>query len=458
MEQERTDALDAVDWLTSRPWYDETAGVGVFGMSYLFPASLAAVARHSAVATATNIAGFADLYSVTHHDDVGKTHHMLPWTVRRRHPDADLESVDWATAFRTVPLTGAASEAGYPSDLWTEWCALSEEPSRRDAWSLAGLLEDVTVPTLHIGGWYDLCLDSTLRVYERIKAAATAPQHLVLGPWRHNGFFGSETSLHGVEFGDESQPAVLAHVAAWFRRWLGGATDALDDTPLTTESKPVAAFATGANEWLQPGRWPPSDVERTTLYPTGTGSLARQKPDRDAEVTVPVDPGEPVPTAGGTVFDTHNLSAGPADRSHLHDRDDVRTFVGARLAAPLTVAGPVDCELTVSTERAPAMLAVTLLDCWPDGAARVVADGVARVDPNDSAPSGTSERTVSVDCWVAAHEFATGHRVGLEVAGSDFPRFERLPPNGDPFEQRVHVGLDAASRLQLATLDRPQSG
>ena len=41
------------------------------------------------------------------------------------------------------------------------------------------------VPMLHIGGWYDLMLNGTLRVYREACARSRKPQQLVIGPWTH---------------------------------------------------------------------------------------------------------------------------------------------------------------------------------------------------------------------------------------------------------------------------------
>jgi putative CocE/NonD family hydrolase len=447
VSQERADAVDTVEWLLDQPWLDSTAGIGVFGMSYLLAASLSAVARFDAVRTAVNISGFVDLYDVTHRDGIGKSHHMLPWTISRAHPDVDRSTVDWENAFDATPPRLKAGIAGYSNDLWDEWCSIQGDDSRRDQWALADIVPQVDTPMLHITGWYDLCRGSTVSLYQRLADISSATQQLIIGPWHHHNLFGSDTTIGGVDFGDQSRPGLLDVVGDWYTEMLDGSRyqSNAHETQLTSDSTPVAIFLTGANEWTTFEQWPPDPSTRRELDLTADGEL-RSTSETGGTAPVTVTPADPVPTAGGPVFEFEplDIDAGPVDRQRLHTRSDVALFTSAPFDRPRTVAGLVGCDLNLAPERTPCSVFAKLLDVDPGGTARVVTDGVAKI--TDAAGHQ------SIDFWGVAHEFATGHRVGLELSGTDFPRFTKCPTSGPPFEIRVRTGTEPDSRVRLPLL------
>jgi putative CocE/NonD family hydrolase len=445
VSQERADAVDTVEWLLEQPWLDSDAGIGVFGMSYLLPASISAVTAFEAVSAVVNISGFLDLYAVTHRDGLGKSHHMLPWTMSRTHPVVDRSTVDWETAFRETPPPEKARAAGYPNDLWTEWCSLSASSQRRDQWSLWDLVSEVETPILHVTGWYDLCRGCTVSVYDRLSEGSNAPQRLLVGPWHHHNLFGSDTDLNGVDFGEQSRIDLLDTVGTWFDRWLDTEKSSVDELAQTSRATPVSVFVTGVNQWVSFERWPPQQTTGWELQLTADGALT-ESAQTAGTASFPVDPTDPVPTAGGPVFkfEPLDLESGPADRQHLHARSDVRLFTSHPLDEARTVAGVVECELALGAERMPCSVYVKLLEVSPEGTARVIADGVSQLLEGDAA-------SVTIDCWSVAHEFAAGHRVGLELSGSDFPRFIRVPASGAPFEVSLESGpgVDSSIRLPL---------
>jgi putative CocE/NonD family hydrolase len=78
---------------------------------------------------------------------------------------------------------------------YCEWLA---HPNYDDYWrSMAHntYYEQITVPALHIGGWYDVFLGPTLENYTGMKqrgGSAVARQHqrLLIGPWSHGSWTG----------------------------------------------------------------------------------------------------------------------------------------------------------------------------------------------------------------------------------------------------------------------------
>jgi predicted acyl esterase len=70
---------------------------------------------------------------------------------------------------------------------------------------------------------------------------------------------------------------------------------------------------------------------------------------------------------------------------------------------------------------------VRLCDVDPQGRSRNVTDGILRLTPG-----ALAEEAVTVPMSSAAHQFAPGHRLRLQVSGGAHPRFARSTGTGEP--------------------------
>jgi putative CocE/NonD family hydrolase len=88
-----------------------------------------------------------------------------------------------------------------------------------------------------------------------------------------------------------------------------------------------------------------------------------------------------------------------------------------------------------------------------------VSDGILRRQYAASADPATADPVpIEISLWPTSMVFRQGHRIRLEVASSNFPRYDRNPNTGAPIatatvtavaRQAVHHGPDALSRIVL---------
>ena len=102
--------------------------------------------------------------------------------------------------------------------------------------------------------------------------------------------------------------------------------------------------------------------------------------------------------------------------------------------------GPVRAVLHVRASTGHAHVFARLCDVDPDGRSWNVADGNLRL-----APGALAEEAVTVATYSAAHQFAPGHRLRLQVSGGAHPRFARNTGSGEP--------LAVATRLVLTDIE-----
>ena len=122
-------------------------------------------------------------------------------------------------------------------------------------------------------------------------------------------------------------------------------------------------------------------------------------------------------------------------------------YTGEAVERPLEVTGPLKVVLYASSSAPDTDFTAKLVDVRPDGYAQNIADGIlrARYRESLSAPRLLSPSEVyecTIDLWATSHVFLPGHRLRVEIASSNFPRFDR----------NLNTGEDPATstRVQVA--------
>jgi uncharacterized protein len=277
------------------------------------------------------------------------------------------------------------------------------------------------VPMLHIGGWYDLMLNGTLRVYREACARSRKPQQLVIGPWTHMPW----GRYAGSDFGSEATGNVDALQIAWFDRFLKDIDNDAD------RSCHVQLFDLIAKTWRSFDAWP--QPPRRALYlssdglaaTTMTGRLSEELPSQPSADAIVHDPWRPVPALGG-----HNAEpGGMQERSALDDRTDVLVYSTRPLSAPLTLAGEIELTLFVGADQPCFDVSAVLSRVTPNGLAFNLTQGHCRIE------HGHEPTRIGMRATCAT--LPTGDSLRLSLAGANFPAFAVNPGTGaSPAEAR----------------------
>ena len=348
------------------------------------------------------------------------------------------------------PLLDRVGETQY-----REWL---EHPDYDDYWAafdVLALAEKIRAPMLSIVGWHDNFLGSHFDLYRAL--SDRAPHRLVVGPWEHTSYVSpfSTSRCGAVEFGPEAACGVAFStplVLDWFDRWLAGEK--------TGEAGGVRYWQLGENEWRDAETWPPPHVEeRWFLHSDGSansrsgdGVLTTDPATVDEpRDTYLYDPLDPVPTVGGKTLMPSIMTAGIEDQSAVEDRGDVLCYTSATLTAPVVVHGAIRVELWAASSAPDTDFTAKLVDVAPDGTAHNLADGIVRARYRESLrrrsePLEPATPTLfPIVLWDLAHTFAAGHRIRLEIASSNFPRFDRNTNTGH------ELGADGPEDVVVAT-------
>ena len=447
---EGPDGRATVEWLDRQPWCD--GNVGTFGASALGMTQYSmAPGAPPALKCQVPIVGTPDFY---HHAvyQGGALRYGLAW--------------HW--------LHDVGADALYDQlaqhRLWDSWW---------EQWAVLPHVAEIDVPALHIGGWFDIFTQGTIDAFvaaqHRGGSGAAGRQKLILGPWTHYSI--GQTRAGAVEFPGNAflLNDLITILRDWLDQWLKGEDHGVAAWPAVKVYLMGALDEPGApgNTWVSLADWPPGGGHES-LYLSADGGLSTA-PAATGEVTLVADPADPVPTWGGReLLDDFNDDGTPGSGMHdqrpIEARADVLEFSSAALMRPLTVMGRVATRVWVRPDSPDLDLAVRLTDVYPDGRSMLIADGIQRArmrcgDDRECFLTPGEPAELVVDLWSTAFVFAAGHRIRVDIAGSNAPRFEvnrndggdlDAPGGGVVAHPEILLGGEHPSRIELPAVRAPR--
>ncbi len=289
-------------------------------------------------------------------------------------------------------------------------------------------------PSINVNGWMDIGAYATVKLFEFQQHHPD--QYLIMAPTPHCRMLvtSPDAKLGDRPMGDTRFPYDEI-IISWFDRFLCDETDAWQSMPK------VQVFLMGANTWLTGESWPLPETQTRTLFLTseqaantlwGDGALV-PTPASAANDEFIADPHNPVQSIGGDLA-THDPVC--ADQRVIECRADVLVYSTPVLEEPVAIAGDVSADLYVSADVEDADVFIKLVDVYPDGTAYNLAESCLRLryrggfDQPARLVPGEIYR-ISIGDIATANYFPAGHRIRLEVAGSNFPLADRNWHAGD---------------------------
>ena len=460
MSTEGQDGYDTVEWAAALPYSD--GRVAMAGGSYLGAVQLAA-----AIEQPPHLVGITPVAAPSnpHEGNVYQGGAFLQLTAETW---ASLAAIDTANRILTQKWAalkpgGSLPAANYQALSWPEISVLApyyldwlSHPDFDDFWKAGDFgarASRFQVPALHVGGWYDIFTNSTLRNYMLLKAgaatdAARQSQRLVMGPWAHGGLV---RRVGQVDFGPEADKDEVDMDLQWYDRLLKEAPASMQ------QKKPVKIFVMGRNTWRDEDDWPLARARETRFYLhsnghalslKGDGALDPARPEEGQPDRYTYDPASPVPTRGGGLCCSIQFLGGPFDQRNIEERSDVLVYSSSPLKQDLEVTGPISAELYCSSSALDTDFTAKLVDVDTAGLARNVSDGIIRMRYRNSREHqelmvpGTVYK-VQIEMNATSNVFLAGHRLRLEVSSSNFPRFDR----------NLNTGQDQGHSTAMARAD-----
>ncbi len=476
------DGYDTAAWIAAQPWCD--GHLGMVGGSYT-----GGTQHAMALSGAPALTAIVPMYALSNPGRWGIRHdgafelRMLNWVMQLVGPEGSPESADPATRAALKQLSEQVHDyaKGLPIRRGTtplklipeleDWLIAAMTHADYDAfWRDSGvgvvdhLQDHKDVPACHVTGWYDSWSGPVANLsYPALRRTKRSPQRLIIGPWTHGG---EERSYAGeAEFGPAAAASWLDINRRWLDRWLKGVRNGVDTEP------PVRIFVMGGGDghktpegrifvggaWRDENEWPPARAVETAYYLQADGTLSPGKPAvRGGPSRFLADPWHPVPTLGGNISSGGALAGNGVmdqrcrpnlwtceDTRPLSARRDVLVFQTGPLREDVEVTGRLVVHLYASSDAPDTDFTVKLVDVYPPskdfpaGFDLNVNDGIlrARYRESLSAPKLLTPGKVvplTIEMYPTSLMFKRGHRIRLDIAGSNFPRFDVNPNTGEP--------------------------
>ncbi|MFT8243024.1 CocE/NonD family hydrolase [Roseomonas sp. BN140053] len=493
------DGYDCCAWIVAQPWCNGL--IGTMGLSYAAhtQASLGCLNPPGLAAQVLDSGGFSDSWNGGIRRGGAFELKQASWAFNqgRLAPEtradpvraAAMDAEDLREWFTRFPWKRGHSPVRHAPDyedyLFEQW----ERGSFDAYWQRLGIYAKgwydryADVPAVHMSSWYDPYPRTATENFTGLRAAGRGRQSLILGPWTHGNR--SVTAFGEVEFGPDA--TVDSWAGDWrafrlrfFDHWLRGIGNGVEADPAVrvfvmgggSGRRNAAGKLEHGGRWRSGADWPLPGTRFTAFHLHNDGALREAAPGAGAApLSWDSDPSHPVPTIGGAITSMEPVTAGgPMDQRErpeifgcrapflpLASRADVLVFQGEPLTRDLEVIGPVVAHLWVATDGPDTDITAKLVDVYPpsadypQGFAMNLCEGILRCryrdDPANPSPMqpGVPAR-VTVELFPTANLFRAGHRIRLDIAGSEFPHYDLNPQTGEP------EGSWRRSRVAMNTL------
>jgi uncharacterized protein len=480
---ESTDTYDTIEWLLKNiP--NNNGRVGMIGISQPgFHVAASVIDSHPALKCASPQAPTADYYmgdDVYHNGafmlaaNFGFYSSFVPRKGAPEPPKSrvnfDMETPDAYDFYLNLPPLAQVNKLLLNNEA-TYWQEIIDHPNYDSYWkprSLWKFANNVKCAVLNVGGWFDAEDPiGPFHMYRAIeKSNPGTVNALVMGPWSHGGWArGDGDKLGNVSFGVKT--AVVFREQIQFPFFMFYLKDKAMDLP------EAFMFLTGLNEWRSLKEWPPKDLKPTTLYFQVKGRLHTSTPaatEQNAFDEYISDPNRPVPYLGYIVRGmTSDYMTD--DQRFAAQRPDVLVYQTEVLEDDLTIAGPIQVNLNVSTSGTDSDFVVKLIDVYPNNyptpplpQGQPVPSNAVKMGAYQQLVRGEPFRgkfrngfekpepfipgqpvTIKYEMPDVYHTFRKGHKIMVQVQSSWFPIVDRNP------QKFLEIPKATAADFQKAT-------
>jgi putative CocE/NonD family hydrolase len=466
---EAEDGYDTIEWAARLP--GANGHVGMYGFSYagatqLMPDKL----RPPSLVTACPALTASQYYDGwTYNQGALALAFAMSWAVslagmeaRRAKDDAAMASLQAAYANSqgwnwSLPLAEFPPLTGKYGSYFFDWLA---HPTYDDYWRRWSIDEDysrLTIPALHIAGWYDIFLSGSVKNFVGMRTAggsdaARVGQKLVVGPWTHMPLAPTSVTQEGCGPGmvDDFQ-------LRWFDQFLKGDETGILDAPVTL-------FVMGAEEWRDYPDWPPPESEPVRWFfhsngransRFGDGTLSLDAPGEEPPDLFTADPMAPTASIGGHSCCLNFVAPmGPADQRAVEELNGVLVYTSEPLAEPMELIGDVTVRLYAATSARDTDWTARLCEVYPDGRSINLQEGIVRARYRDSLSEPSLLEPDRVYCYdislgPVGVRITAGNRLRVTIGSSDFPQWDRNLNTGGALYQEPASAAAVATQTVL---------
>ena len=342
--------------------------------------------------------------------------------------------------------------------------------------SVINVIDQVDVPAFFVSGEYDLFQRGTPLLFENLRKRGV-PAKMIVGPWDHL------QASSGQEIGKAGYGTLGELQLRWFDRWLKGAADPALDSDIPN----LTYFDQGPDTWRTSTDWM-TNQQASSFRLSGSATNAKPAALTTGAATDGTSNVLPIPIQGLCTRSTNQWTAGVIQQfdaanpclknNAVNDQLGV-VFETAPVTEPVSIQGPINAKLFVSSNSGEGMLSVAVEDVAPDGTVSRLTGGwqvlshraldesktryldgkiIQPYHPFTRAAQKKLARgevaPIDVEVFPTAATIRPGHRLRLAVQAFDVPHLlpSALAALGHLTVMKVHTSEKYPSELTLPTL------
>ena len=411
LKQEQDDAIAILDWLERQPWC--TGRAGMIGISWGgFNGLQAAARRPKQLQAVISVCSTDDRYA----DDI----HFMGGCLL-------LDKITWGSTM--FSLNAAPPDpliaGGRWRELWMQrlnesgfWIEEWLRHQRRDEFYKHGSVCEnyaaIQCPVLAVGGWADGYSNAVFRLLANLKC----PRKGLVGPWAHKF---PHFAKPGPRIG------FLRECLRWWDKWLKGIETGIMDEPMLRAwiEDPIGPAPYNPEKpgrWAAESRWPPERIQ-PLIFSLSPGKLGARGDWASNDVLTISSP-QTTGLAAGKWCPYGAWADQPLDQRQ--EMGGQLVFDSAPLGEAFDVLGAPILSLEVSSDKPNALIAATLCEVFPDGAAARIAYGILNLSHRDGhealAPMVPGQRyRIALKLTDIGHRFGAGNRIRIAVSNAYWP-------------------------------------
>lgn len=364
----------------------------------------------------------------------------------------EMPSVDWSKALRHLPVKDIIRNVDGQIGVYEDMIARKPNDP---AWFKGGLWHDhmpIEVPGYWFVSWYDVSAGPNIELFNHVRNSAkdrsvADNQYLVIAPVLHCSYKrATENTVVGERSVGDARLPYDELTWGWFDMHLKG-----ESNDFRKNNPRVRYYTMGANKWQSADSFPVPGTRMVPFYLSsngkantrnGDGLLTAKVPASDKPDMFRYDPMNPVPSVGGNVCCIGNaVKGGALDQATVEMREDVLVYTSEELKEGVEVTGFIEATLYVSSTAPDTDVTLKLIDVHPDGKAYNLDETIQRLryrEGYDKEVFMTPGKVypVKMSPMVTSNHFKPGHRIRIQISGSNFPRFDRnLNTGGSNYDE-----------------------
>ena len=426
-ETEIQDGKETLDWVTKLE--DSNGKVGMYGFSYQGMTQLyAAITQHPALKTICPSMSAFDLYSDWAYENGAFCYQInLAWAIQLAAETARLKK-DFLSykrlylASRSLPVHDIPSPLEEvlhkycPSNFYYQWLNHPENDHYWQELSPKTYFEDIDLPMLHIGGWFDPYLRGTFNLYQEMAQKSQFQQCLIVGPWCHIPW---GNTLGDRYYTTTANNNINELQIAWFDKYLKGKEN--QNMP----TKNINLFQMGGNKWKKLDALASSKKTLFCLKSTGLANIRdddgklitnNQENNSQQEDIIVHDWWRSIPSLGGHA----TIPAGSFERSELDNRSDIITYTSEYLPEDLEITGEIHLEIYLQADRENFDLSAIISQVFPNGKVYNFTQGHIKVKQT------SLEELIKIKLQPTCMKLAKNTAIRLSISASNFPAYYDL--------------------------------